>query len=295
MPVSVSPARSRSHVRHAAGPSAVIGSSRACHRLFGTPAGTVSAGRGDHRGRPRDRRGRRRCARGARLAAHADRQLPRRPCPGLRARRAARSCRKSPRRTGGTPVIADVRDSDALEAACAEAAARCGGLDAAVAVAGTIAGGPPVWEMPDAQWDAMLDVNLTGVFHLARAAVPHLLHQPGRPVRRHLFGRRHRAAAPLGGYVAAKHGVVGLVRTLAADLAGTTSPRTSSLQAPPTPRSSMPRPPSTGWRTPRNSPSTPTSAGCWTRRGGRVVGVSLLGASSAITGAVVPVDGGFTG
>src|SRR5215470_18963303 len=47
--------------------------------------------------------------------------------------------------------VADVRDLDAVAAAVAEAEHRWGGLDAAVAAAGVIAGGVPLWEVPPAQ------------------------------------------------------------------------------------------------------------------------------------------------
>jgi SDR family mycofactocin-dependent oxidoreductase len=118
-------------------------------------------------------------------------------------------------------VTADVRDQAALDGAVATAVERFGGVDAAVSVAGAILGGSPVWATPDEAWAAMLSINLEGVWRLARAAVPALL---ARPVPRHgRFVAVASAAAVvgiplLGAYSAAKHGVVGLVRTLAAEL-----------------------------------------------------------------------------
>jgi SDR family mycofactocin-dependent oxidoreductase len=115
----------------------------------------------------------------------------------------------------GTPAAAD------LDGAVANAVDRFGGLDAAVAAAGCIAGGPPAWEVDDDLWAAMVGVNLEGVWRLARAAVPALL---ARPAPRH---GRFVAVSSSGGtdglpflaaYVAAKHGVNGLVRSLAAEL-----------------------------------------------------------------------------
>ncbi len=118
-------------------------------------------------------------------------------------------------------VVADVRDQHALDAAAAAAEERFGGLTAVVAAAGAITGGAPGWETTDTAWRAMIDVNLEGVWRTARATVPVLLRQadPGRG--------RLVAVASAGGliglpqlaaYVAAKHGVVGLVRSLAAEL-----------------------------------------------------------------------------
>lgn len=122
------------------------------------------------------------------------------------------------------PFIADVRDAAALQAAVAEAEARWGGLDAAVAAAGVIAGGVPLWEVPAEQEQAVLDVNLGGVLNLARAAVPAMLRRP--PPRHGRFLAVASAAATRGlpmlaAYCAAKAGVTGLVRALAAELGDT--------------------------------------------------------------------------
>jgi SDR family mycofactocin-dependent oxidoreductase len=121
-------------------------------------------------------------------------------------------------------VVGDVRSPVAMRAAVDEAVRHFGGLDAAVAAAGVISGGPPLWETPDAQWDVLFDVNVNGVRHLAAAAMPALLEQPsprhGRFVAvasaAGLLGLRRLAA-----YSASKAAVIGLMRSLAADLAGT--------------------------------------------------------------------------
>src|SRR5207244_239266 len=65
------------------------------------------------------------------------------------------------------PSVGDVRDQAAVDAAVALAEETFGGLDAAVAVAGCIAGGRPAWETADEQWAAMVGVNLEGVWRLA--------------------------------------------------------------------------------------------------------------------------------
>lgn len=126
---------------------------------------------------------------------------------------------------GGTdraePVVADVRDQDALDAAVERAVDRFGGLDAAVAAAGAITGGRPTWEDDDTAWAAMIGTNLEGVWRLARAAAPALR---ARPEPRHgRFVAVASAGASVGlpllsAYTAAKAGVVGLVRSLAAEL-----------------------------------------------------------------------------
>ena len=122
------------------------------------------------------------------------------------------------------PVVGDVRDQAALGSAVATAGERFGGLDAAVAAAGALVGGDPTWTMAASAWSAMIGVNLEGVWRLARAAVPALLERPeprsGRFVAVSSVGGD--VGLPfVAGYVAAKHGVNGLVRTLAAELGPT--------------------------------------------------------------------------
>jgi SDR family mycofactocin-dependent oxidoreductase len=118
-------------------------------------------------------------------------------------------------------VVADVRDPDSLRDAVDRGVDRFGGLDAVVAAAGVIAGGPTAWETPDDMWDVNIEVNLTGVWHTARATVPALLARPEPRAGRFVAIA---SAAGTGGhpqisaYTAAKHGVIGFVRSLAVEL-----------------------------------------------------------------------------
>ncbi len=121
-------------------------------------------------------------------------------------------------------VQADVRDADALAAAVGQAEDRWGGLDAALAVAGVIAGGVPAWQVPAGQEQAVLDIDLGGVLNLARVSVPALLRRP--EPRRGRFLAVASAAATRGlpmlaAYCAAKAGVAGFIRALAVELGGT--------------------------------------------------------------------------
>jgi SDR family mycofactocin-dependent oxidoreductase len=129
------------------------------------------------------------------------------------------------RGTGGAIAAqADTRDPDALAAAVRLAEERWGGLDAAIAAAGVIAGGVPAWQVPPEQEQAVLDIDLGGVLTLARVAVPALLRRP--EPRRGRFLAVASAAATRGlpmlaAYCAAKAGVAGFIRALAAELGGT--------------------------------------------------------------------------
>jgi SDR family mycofactocin-dependent oxidoreductase len=121
-------------------------------------------------------------------------------------------------------VIADVRDRAALAAAVDLAESEFGGLDAAVACAAVMAGGRPLWETGDAEWDALFEVGVRGTLNLARAAVPALLRRPEPRTGRFVAlasAAAHRGLWHLAGYNAAKHAVLGLTRGLAADLRGT--------------------------------------------------------------------------
>lgn len=119
------------------------------------------------------------------------------------------------------PVVADACDPAALRAAVAQAEERFGGLDAALAVAGVVAGGVPLWEQDDDGVQAVLDVDLLAVLHLARAAVPALLRRPAPRSGRFLAvasAAATRGLPMLAAYCAAKAGVAGVVRALAVEL-----------------------------------------------------------------------------
>jgi SDR family mycofactocin-dependent oxidoreductase len=121
-------------------------------------------------------------------------------------------------------AVADTTDPGALASAVAMAEQRFGGLDAVVAAAGVIAGGMPLWEMPGDQLGAVLGVDLGGPITAARVGIPALLHRPAPRCGRFLAvasAAATRGLPKLAAYGAAKAGVAGLVRGLAAELAGT--------------------------------------------------------------------------
>lgn len=121
-------------------------------------------------------------------------------------------------------IAADACDEPAMRAAVADAERLLGGLDCVVVTAGVIAGGVPIWEQPEQEVEAVLDVDLRAVLVAARAGVPALLRRPEPRAGRFVAvasTAASRGLPLLSAYCAAKAGVVGFVRALAAELRGT--------------------------------------------------------------------------
>lgn len=121
-------------------------------------------------------------------------------------------------------IAGDVASEEVLRDAVAVADERFGGLDAFIAAAGVIAGGVPLWEMPAAEVEAVLEVDLLAVISAARIAIPALLRRPAPRDGRFIAvasAAATRGLPSLAAYCAAKAGVAGLIRALAADLRGT--------------------------------------------------------------------------
>ncbi len=120
----------------------------------------------------------------------------------------------------------DVAHAGQVETAIADVVDRWGGLDVLVNNAGIVRDGQlvkfkdgeVVARMTDDQWDAVLNVNLKGVFHCTRAAAPHLIARGGGVVL------NASSVACLNGnfgqtnYVATKAGVIGMTKTWAREL-----------------------------------------------------------------------------
>ena len=113
---------------------------------------------------------------------------------------------------------ADVRDFGALKTALDDGVAQLGKLDIVSANAGIFSFGA-MDELSEEQFDDMTDVNLKGVWHTAKAAIPHLKANKGGSMILTSSGAGIVGAQNVGHYVAAKHGVVGLMKTLALELA----------------------------------------------------------------------------
>ena len=112
----------------------------------------------------------------------------------------------------------DVRHSDALRDLDREITERFGGVDILLANAGVISYAR-AWELTDAQWLDTLDVNLTGVWRTVRAVVPGMIDRArGGSIVLTSSIAGVRGTANSAAYTASKHGVVGLMRTLAQEL-----------------------------------------------------------------------------
>ncbi|MCC6198371.1 MAG: 3-hydroxybutyrate dehydrogenase [Burkholderiales bacterium] len=113
---------------------------------------------------------------------------------------------------------ADLSRQDAIEAMMGKAIAEFGAVDVLVNNAG-IQHVAPIDEFPAAKWDAILALNLTASFHTIRLALP--------PMKARKWGRiiniasaHALVASPYkSAYVAAKHGIAGLTKTVALEVA----------------------------------------------------------------------------
>jgi (+)-trans-carveol dehydrogenase len=121
----------------------------------------------------------------------------------------------------GRRIIAaqvDVRDLGRLTGALDQAVADLGGLDIVCANAGIYSQGLAS-DLTEQAWKQMIDINLTGVWHTCKAAIPHLLNGGrGGAIIITSSSVGLRASPNVGHYGATKHAVVGLMRTLALEL-----------------------------------------------------------------------------
>jgi (-)-trans-carveol dehydrogenase len=114
---------------------------------------------------------------------------------------------------------ADVRDLTALQAVVEEGVKEFGRLDIILANAGIVTYGELV-DLDEQTWQEMIDVNLTGVWKTVRAACPAMIEAGnGGAIVLTSSTAGLKALHTLGHYVAAKHGVIGLMRNLANELA----------------------------------------------------------------------------
>ena len=113
---------------------------------------------------------------------------------------------------------ADMSKPDQIAAMVAECAERLGGPDIVISNAG-IQHVSPVDEFPVEKWDAILAINLSSTFHLMRAAIPHMKAKGWGRIITTASAHSMVASPNKSAYVAAKHGVAGLTKSVALEVA----------------------------------------------------------------------------
>lgn len=122
--------------------------------------------------------------------------------------------------TGMRWVTGDVSDARSVMSMCAEASGAHGPADIVVASAGA-AVSKPFLKMDASDLRLMLDVNLSGVFHVWQAALPPMLDTGWGRLIAIASSAGLKGYAYVSGYCAAKHGLIGLTRALALEIAKT--------------------------------------------------------------------------
>lgn len=112
----------------------------------------------------------------------------------------------------------DVRSQDDLDAAVGGTLAEFGRIDVLVANAGVISMGR-LWELSDEQWGEIVDVNLTGAWRSMKAVVPHMIERGSGSIVLTSSMNALEPGATYGHYTASKHGGLGLMRSMALELA----------------------------------------------------------------------------
>lgn len=113
---------------------------------------------------------------------------------------------------------ADVRDQAALDHVVAETLAKFGKIDILIANAGILSLGP-LWELTDQMWEDMIGTNLTGVWKSVKAVTPHMIERKTGSIVITSSINGLEAAPNYAHYTTAKHGLIGLMRSVALELA----------------------------------------------------------------------------
>ena len=117
-------------------------------------------------------------------------------------------------------MACDVRDSVQIDAFIAATLSAFGRIDILINNAGILTGGCPAHELDDATWTTMIDINLTGAWRMARAVLPPMIaaNEGGRIVNIASVAG-HVGTPNYAHYCASKHGLMGLTRAMAGELA----------------------------------------------------------------------------
>ena len=115
-------------------------------------------------------------------------------------------------------IKGDVRDQGQLDDAVSQGIAEFGKIDILIANAGIWAL-KPFWELTDEDWNQTVDTNLTGVWRSAKAVAPHMIEQQSGSIVMTSSINGLEPGANYANYVSAKYGVVGLMKSVALELA----------------------------------------------------------------------------
>jgi SDR family mycofactocin-dependent oxidoreductase len=115
------------------------------------------------------------------------------------------------------PMECDIRSSAQLDAVVTAGLAEFGKIDILVANAGIWALGN-VWELTDEQWTEVVDINLNGTWRTIKAVVPSMIEARGGSIVVTASVNGFEAGGGMTHYVAAKHGVLGLMKNAALEL-----------------------------------------------------------------------------
>jgi SDR family mycofactocin-dependent oxidoreductase len=113
--------------------------------------------------------------------------------------------------------VADVRDQAAMDSVVAKGIETFGKIDIVIAQAG-IADYKPLWEITEEEWQDAIDVNLTGAWHTLKAVAPHLIERETGAVVFTSSVNGIEGGWNYSHYIAAKHGVLGLMKSAALEL-----------------------------------------------------------------------------
>lgn len=116
-------------------------------------------------------------------------------------------------------LACDVTDGDAVRIMAEEALGQLGGLDVLVNNAGK-GESHPLKNHPDELWHRMIAINLTSVYYVTKAIVPSMIASGGGRIINIASTAAKIGEKYVAAYTAAKHGVLGLTRSLAAELVG---------------------------------------------------------------------------
>ncbi len=115
-------------------------------------------------------------------------------------------------------VVGDVRSQADMDAAVAAAVSEFGRVDVFCANAG-VHSFTSIWEMPEEEWDTIVDICLKGVWNGIKAVAPVMMEHEGGSIIITSSVKGKEAGKDLAHYAAAKHGVLGLMKSAAYELA----------------------------------------------------------------------------